>query len=644
MATSSQRTLKADFIEGILSQKNYIRNSGAKDNTLGYSAYADVASPQPVDATGGSPTVSITRTTSSPLSGDACLLFTKDAADRQGQGFSYDFEIDKADEGKVFSIELDYAVASGTYSGGTPSTDSDLTIYIISKEFGTVIQPSGFKLDGAVVGVVNRASCSFQPPVSAGGGSARQFRLAFHVATTSTSPYTVKLDNISVSPVVSQSVSSPIVAKYYHTTGTTLNSGDIIDFNSKVTDNSASVTTGASWKFTASEAGSFKIDTYIESSSFSATAGDRWALQLYKNGTFYEQAGRNSAEVTASQFRSSAASFEIDLVAGDYIDVRYNSNGVTFPLLGASQYSSITISKIANQSNGLITGGRVSSSYYHTTGTTLSSGDIINFNSKRWDTNASVTTGASWKYTAQEPGEYEIDVGLLSNSFSATAGDRYVLQLFKNGSQVDEQGRRDVEVTGSQIRGIQASFSIELIAGDYIDVRYNSNGMTFPMVGTSGYSVISIKKVSNQAQTGRGEEISARAYTTTAGSYNAGDNIVWDGKSYDTHNAFDIATGKFTAPAPGRYRLKAQIRFQSSSNTQGDLISLLAEKNDTDYAFIDNLLWPFTGSSVIFLQGETTIQMNAGDTCNIYAAGWASGTRTLSTNAGMNYIEIERIG
>jgi hypothetical protein len=178
-------------------------------------------------------------------------------------------------------------------------------------------------------------------------------------------------------------------------------------------------------------------------------------------------------------------------------------------------------------------------------------------------------------------------------------------------------------------------------AGQVISVRSDTS---VTLSNSTANHWLSIKKSSNQAQIGPGDAILARAYTTTAGSYNAGDNIVWDGKSYDTHNAFSIATGKFTAPAPGKFRLKAQIRFQSSSNTQGDLISLLAEKNDADYAFIDNYLWPFTGSSVIFLQGETTIQMNAGDTCNIYAAGWASGTRTLSTNAGMNYIEIERVG
>lgn len=643
MATSSQRTLKADFIEGILSQKNYIRNSGAKDNTLGYSAYADAAGSQPVDATGGSPTVTITRSTSSPLSGDASLLFTKDAANRQGEGFSYDFEIDKADEGKVFTVSLDYAVASGTYSGGSSSADSDLTVYIISKEFGTVIQPSFYKLQGAVVGSPYHATCTFQPPVSAGGGSARQFRLAFHVATTSVSAYTVKFDNISVSPVAMGTV--PVVTDVQSYTpiwgaassAPSLGDGTIEGYWNRIGDLCRVVirmTSGSTTTFGTGDY-DFRLPHPADTSKMTGIQG-RGIAWLNITGTNYTGTVELEGAFTDRVYiRGTGTDFWAHNTPATWTNTSTIELEFTYPVLGWG--SSVAVSPDT-------TSGRlVMAKYYHTTGTTLSGGNIINFNSKVADTHAAVTTGGSWKFTAPEPGSYKIEAYIESSAFVAAVGDRWGLELYKNGVFHEQKGRTDAESTTNQYRSSTGVFEIDLVAGDYIDIRYTGS-VSFPLLASSGYSSIVVSKISNQAQIGPGEEISARAYTTTAGSYNAGDNIVWDGKSYDTHNAFDIATGKFTAPAPGRYRLKAQIRFQSSSNTQGDLISLLAEKNDADYAFIDNLLWPFTGSSVIFLQGETTIQMNAGDTCNIYAAGWASGTRTLSTNAGMNYIEIERIG
>jgi len=152
-----------------------------------------------------------------------------------------------------------------------------------------------------------------------------------------------KTDSGSSTNWVELSGSNQILAKYYHSTGSTLNSGDIINFNSLVVDGLSTVTTGASWKFTAPETRSYKVEVYIESQSTSVSAGTRWDLQLFKNGTFHEQKGRSDIEVTATQFRSLTGSFQIDLAATDYIDVRFDSNGATFPMLGATGYSSIVI-------------------------------------------------------------------------------------------------------------------------------------------------------------------------------------------------------------------------------------------------------------------------------------------------------------
>lgn len=184
--------------------KNYILNPDATLDTTGWSVYKDVAGALPVDGTGtiSAPNITWTRTTSSPLSGAASFLLTKPITTNcQGEGVSYDFTIDLGDDnGGVFVASCSYMPTSGTFSGGSETTDSDVTVYIVSKEFGTVIQPSYYKLQASVNGKAAKSTAYFQLPVSAGGGSARQFRLCYHVATVSTAAYTVKFDEVSVGP------------------------------------------------------------------------------------------------------------------------------------------------------------------------------------------------------------------------------------------------------------------------------------------------------------------------------------------------------------------------------------------------------------------------------------------------------------
>ena len=65
---------------------NFVENGFGIEDVDGWAAYADAAGATPVDGTGGSPTTTVTRTTSAPLIGDASILLTKPASDVQGEG------------------------------------------------------------------------------------------------------------------------------------------------------------------------------------------------------------------------------------------------------------------------------------------------------------------------------------------------------------------------------------------------------------------------------------------------------------------------------------------------------------------------------------------------------------------------------
>lgn len=166
---------------------NYILNPDADAGTSGWSTYADVAGVVPVDGSGGSPVVTLTRTTSSPLRGSGSFLITKDAANRQGEGASYAFTIDNADKSKKLSVSFDLEVASGTFVVGD---SSDIRVFIYDVTNASLIYPSTYTLPSA--------PGKFQATWDA--STSTSYRLILHVATTSASAYTLKFDNVNVGP------------------------------------------------------------------------------------------------------------------------------------------------------------------------------------------------------------------------------------------------------------------------------------------------------------------------------------------------------------------------------------------------------------------------------------------------------------
>ena len=193
---ASKAIVKADITEGQDSVPNFLKGKGHYEKTVvGTTAYADAAGTRPVDGTGGAPTLTCTRTTSYPLDGDGSLLITKDAANRQGQGCAIQFTIDSAYKAKVLQIEMDYIVASGTFSAGSSTTDSDLIVYIYDVTNSTLIEPSSIKFLASSTTLPDKFVANFQ--TSATGTT---YNLILHQATTSASAYTWKGDNFKVTP------------------------------------------------------------------------------------------------------------------------------------------------------------------------------------------------------------------------------------------------------------------------------------------------------------------------------------------------------------------------------------------------------------------------------------------------------------
>lgn len=179
-----------------ISGVNAITNGHFEADASDWVAYQDASAATPVDGVGGTPTVTITQSATTPLRGAGSGIFTKDAADRRGEGASSPFELSSDQTGQENLVSLEYFILSGTYASG------DMGVYIIDEDNGTVINPETVNIpkpDAAV-----RQGGVFLAKFDA--TDATNYRLCLHVRSVSASAYSLKLDSVNVGGKVNYEV------------------------------------------------------------------------------------------------------------------------------------------------------------------------------------------------------------------------------------------------------------------------------------------------------------------------------------------------------------------------------------------------------------------------------------------------------
>jgi hypothetical protein len=117
--------------------------------------------------------------------------------------------------------------------------------------------------------------------------------------------------------------------------------------------------------------------------------------------------------------------------------------------------------------------------YYHTAGASIpdATSTIVNFDTAfDSQTNANVTTGASWKYTVPRRGYYLLQTAITIVYNNNDNGTAYI-EVFKNGSVNRRIWRQSGHVLREETQ-YMASCMLYLAQGDYIDVRFfqDTNG------------------------------------------------------------------------------------------------------------------------------------------------------------------------
>lgn len=620
------------------SSTNYILNPDAESNTTGWATYADAAASRPVDGTGGSPALTFTRSTSSPLRGTANFLITKDAANRQGEGASYDFTISAADQAKVLQIGFDYEIGSGTYSGGTSSTDSDLIAYIYrTTATGRLIEPTPIKLDGAVVGQKYQYRGSFQSDSDATG-----YRLIIHVATTSASAYTVKIDNVSVSPVV---YSAGTLITDFVTYTPTLNSntnvssnvsywrrsGDSMEIHGRVAYSGV----GNSSQLSLSLPTGYVIDsTKINTTASTGTIG-YWG--------WYDDAGASAGLRNGSVTLLDTSNFTFRIDGGaTLINSNQFANNDVFgfvvrvPIVGWG--SNV---KIANESDTRVVQMAVKVAV-PTGGTNGASTTIIGATPDK-DTHGgyNLSTGV---YTIPVAGEYRINGGIYVGG-TAASPNRTLLQIFKNGSVLTNGAIVRHVSSISTDWTVTASTTRSFNAGDTVELRLNTN-ITSPVYtsGDTSSNYFEVTRVSGPAQIAASEFVGARYGAVSTANLVTDTIIDYATKEYDSHNAVTTgASWKFTAPARGTYQITAQlVTSAAAAGAIGNQYGLKLFKNGSLHAFLTLKTAETTTSCIKSTSGAITLQLNSADTVDLRGIN-SAGTHALNGDITQNFICITKL-
>lgn len=618
--------------------KNYIANPDANIQSssttpAGWANYFDAAGTAPVDCTGGAPVTALTRNTTTPIGPGTDFRWTKSAVSRQGEGFSYDFSIEKTDQAKVMKLGFDYSVASGTFVAGSPGVDSDMTVWIYDITNAVLIQPSTYKLFSSTTSPPAAFDSTFQT-----ASNSTSYRLCVHTGTTSASAYTLAFRNFEAKRARYTYGSSTTDWVPYTPTFANLGSVTAINVRSRRVGDSLEVqgnfTTGTVGAGTASMTLGYNgVSGNVTASSVFPAAGTVVGHMNLNNQSTVNFSGLSviaTPSVTTVGFGAETST------TNGYTQATGTNMGNTgtysffitgIPITGWT--STVQMSDSAPQT---VVAFRSTS---QPTGTVNSSVNIATFLTPQSDTVGGYSSGT---YTAKVQGSYNISAALeVDGTF--TVGQNAIIYLYKNGSEI----ARASALAGGSVAALFPALAvngIDLIAGDALTIRTSTTAGGSPSYGGSN-CFFSLVKAGDPRTIGATESVGA--YYTGApptGTLAAAFNTTTFGtKVNDSHSAY--SAGTYTVPVSGRYSISAGVAINATYaiNKFADLSIFV-----NGVSKIEGVQVASAAITVLYPNVNThDLQLSAGDLVTIRAYDDAT-TPTYGSIASSNYFSIVRTG
>lgn len=374
------------------------------------------------------------------------------------------------------------------------------------------------------------------------------------------------------------------VARASLSAGASFAAGVPINFDTIDFDTFASITVGASWKFTAPQTGYYSVSVVLDHGG--GSDGD---IELRKNGT--TNCYLTYANTSPPNIASGSAIIQLN--AGDYIHV--SGNGASTTYTGGTPPSTlISISQIA----ALSSASSIAASAYMATNTAVGSNAVIPWDTEYFDTNNALAAGI---FTAPVTGFYQV-TGTIQISVASTD-----LQSYKNGSLLKYLGTIGILNITYDYNDL-----VQLNAGDTYSI-VSASATTINSAGSTPLSSLNIVLIS--AEAGLTAPVRVSAYRSTNQVLAANDTIVFDTVVSDINSLYNSGTGVITIADTGAYSLSGV--FQASSGTP----TIAAKVNGTAKQYM-------CGVTTVVASSYIVLDLVAGDTVEIIgdSAGTIVGT------------------
>ena len=555
-------------------EQNFLINGGGESGTAGWSTFVTTFTgglPTTITPITGTSIISITSTTTNPLSGNESLVMNINAyLGSHGYGVISDpITLTDAYLAKVISVQFDYNFITNPQNVDVSGTSTQtVEVWFYNVGLGTWYQPAGFRsintkgVTGALV-PGRTPSITFQSDVS-NASNKNQYRVAIVLRNDPAGNFSMSFDNFTFgrptrnsgpavtdwqdyTPIWTSTATPPSIGN-----GTLIGQwrrvGDSIELRTAVISGTTTTYGSGSGKYLFSLPSGISIDTNKIANAATAarpTYGTGFSLKLgggnawYNYTVAYETTTQFSLSLTNADNAGTQSAGDSNPVAPSASTANQEWRAhATFPVSGWSsdlQLSNDTDTRVVAAQVGL------------SANVTPSANTPIIFDAIISDTHSaySISTGL---YTVPVSGYYQIDfVGLLSSG----SGDGPTTRM--NGVALTALCS---VTTGTYGAG---SFVLKVNAGDTIGIYANNGGNTYLGNAAPYNTAFSINRLSGPSVIAANETVAAK-YTATAGAaINNGTPNIYDTKLVDTHNQFNTSTGNYTVPVSGIYEVFGRI-------------------------------------------------------------------------------------